>query len=533
VQTDVLVVGAGPTGLMLGTELGLAGVTPVVIDALPVPSGQAKGGVVQPRTAEVFDLREMMDQLLEGASPHESVGGHFGGLPVELDCRPWNTHHPYPVPIPHERIERLLTERLADYDVVVRLGHELTALYPEDDGVIATVYDRAGGSDLCIRARYLVACDGGHSMVRKLLGVPFPGQAATMTAVLAHVRLAAVSDLVPTHISQFAAMVRDGGGYWSMLNPPLEGDLYRLVFGPLEATIADQRRDSPVEADEVRQALQAVWGPETELGEITWSSRFSDATRQVEQYRVGRVLFAGDAAHIHSPLGGQGLNLGVQDAFNLGWKLAAEVQGRAPAGLLDSYHTERHPVAARVLHHTRAQRVLAGRRLTGDVAALRDIVTDLARLPDTNRYLAGMMSGLDVRYPMPGGGDHPLLGARMPDIDLVLDGVVTRLSVLMHTGRGLLLDLTGNDHLADALDDHTSRIDLRCATTTTTIDVTAVLLRPDGHICWLTSAEQWRELAGAGFHAAIEQWFEPGITKQRPEEFLAGETRLPALGDPA
>lgn len=158
------------------------------------------------------------------------------------------------------------------------------------------------------------------------------------------------------------------------------------------------------------------------------------------------MLFAGDAAHIHSPLGGQGLNLGIQDAFNLGWKLAAQVQCRASAGLLDSYHTERHPAAARVLHHTRAQRVLADRRPTGDIAALRDIVIDLARLPDANRYLAGMISGLDVCYPMP-GDDHPLLGARMPDIDLVVDGVATRLSALMHTGRGLLLDVTGNDYL--------------------------------------------------------------------------------------
>ncbi|MGH3799457.1 MAG: FAD-dependent monooxygenase, partial [Pseudonocardiaceae bacterium] len=291
---------------------------------------------------------------------------------------------------------------------------------------------------------------------------------------------------------------------WSMLNP-LEGDLYRLVFGPLEATTADQRRGSPVEADEIRHALQAVWGPDTELGDVTWASRFSDATRQVEHYRAGRVLFVGDAAHIHSPLGGQGLNLGIQDAFNLGWKLAAHIQRRAPAGLLDSYHTERHPVAARVLHHTRAQRVLADRRPTDDVAALRDIVIDLARLPDTNRYLAGMMSGLDVRYPMPGRGDHPLLGARMPDIDLIIDGVATRLSALMHTGRSLLLDLTGDDHLADALDGRDSRIDLRRATTTTNLDVTAVLLRPDGHICWLTSATQRREPSNS-LRAAIEYW---------------------------
>ncbi|HKR48373.1 MAG TPA: FAD-dependent monooxygenase [Pseudonocardiaceae bacterium] len=503
-QTDVLVVGAGPTGLMLATELGLAGVTPLVIDALPVPSGQAKGGVLQPRTAEVFDLRGLMDQLPESALSQAPIGGHFGGLPVELDARPWNTRHPYPVAIPHERVEQVLTERLADYDIAVHFGHELTALQSAEDGVVATVHDQAADSDLHIRAQYLVACDGGHSTVRKLLGVPFPGHAGTMTAVLAHVRLTSVSDLVPTRISHFAAMVREGGGYWSMLNPPLEGDLYRLVFGSFEATTADQRRDSPVEVDEVRHALQAVWGSDTELGEVAWGSRFSDATRHVEHYRAGRVLFAGDAAHIHSPLGGQGLNLGIQDAFNLGWKLAAHVQRRAPAGLLDSYHTERHPVAARVLHHTRAQRVLADRHPPDDVAALRDIVTDLVRLPDTNRYLAGMMSGLDVRYPMP-GGDHPLLGARMPDIDLVIDGVNTRLSALMHSGRGLLVDLTGNHHRTAG-----HGIDVCRADTHTDIDFTTVLLRPDGHICWFTTVAQQLDPADTGLRAALTQWFEPG-----------------------
>ncbi|MGH3874081.1 MAG: FAD-dependent monooxygenase [Pseudonocardiaceae bacterium] len=499
-QTDVLVVGAGPTGLMLATELRLAGVTPVIIDALPAASGQAKGGTVQPRTAEVLELRGLMDRLRDRVVPHEPVGGHFGGLPVALDCRPWNTRHPYVTPIPQGRIEQLLAERLAGYGVAVCRGHALTALHPDDDGVTAIVHDQ--DADVHIRARYLVACDGAHSTVRKLLEVPFPGQAGTMAAVLADVHLTSVSDLVPTRISQFAAMVRDGGGYWSMLSP-LEGNLYRLVFGPFTATTADQRRDRPVEADEIRHAVQAVWGADTELGDVTWASRFSDATRQVEQYRVGRVLFAGDAAHIHSPLGGQGLNLGIQDAFNLGWKLAARLQRRAPAGLLDSYHTERHPVAARVLHHTRAQRVLADRRPTEDVVALRDIVMDLARLPDTNRYLAGLTSGLDVRYPMPDGDDHPLLGARMPDLDLVVDGVATRLSALMHAGRSVLLDLTGNDHLAEALDDRDSRIDLRRATTTTDVDVNAVLLRPDGHVCWLTSAAQRREHR---LRAALERW---------------------------
>jgi 2-polyprenyl-6-methoxyphenol hydroxylase-like FAD-dependent oxidoreductase len=518
VQTDVLVVGAGPTGLMLGAELALAGVTPMVIDTLPAPSGQSKGARAPPRTAEIFDLRGLTDQLLERTLTHEAVSGHFGGMPVELNCQPWNTRHLYPLSIPQGRLEQLLAERLAGYGISVRRGHELIGLHRADEGITATVYDRATDTEVHLRARYLVACDGGHSTVRALLEVPFPGQAGTRPAVLADVRLASVSELVPTSISQFAAMVRDGGGYWSMLNP-LEGDLYRLVFGPLDATTAEQRRDSPVETGEIRHALQSVWGTDTTLGDVSWASRFSDATRQVEQYRVGRVFFAGDAAHIHSPLGGQGLNLGIQDAFNLGWKLAAQVQRRAPAGLLDSYHTERHPVAARVLHHTRAQRVLAERRPTDDVVALRDIVADLARLPDANRYLAGMVSGLDVRYPMPDSDEHPLLGARMPDIDLVIDGVTTRLSALMHSGHGLFVDLTGDDHLADARDEWDGLIDLCHATTTTEIDLTAVLVRPDGHICWLSSIARPRDRAGTELRAAMEQWFEPGtrnVGRTRP-----------------
>lgn len=232
---------------MLGTELGLAGVSPMIIDTLLTLSGQAKGAGVQPRTVEVFDLRGMADQLLEKALPREPISGHFGGLPVELDYRPWNTRHPYLVSIPQDRIEQLLTERLADCDISVYRGHELIGCNCDDDGVTATVHDRATDADVHVRARYLVACDGGHSTVRALVGVPFPGQAGTRPAVLAEVRLTSISDLVPRRISHFAAMVRDGGGYWSMLSP-LEGDLYRLVFGPLtrpSSTVADQRCRAP------------------------------------------------------------------------------------------------------------------------------------------------------------------------------------------------------------------------------------------------------------------------------------------------
>jgi 2-polyprenyl-6-methoxyphenol hydroxylase-like FAD-dependent oxidoreductase len=495
---DVLVVGAGPTGLTLGTELRLAGTSVAVLDASPGPSDQAKGGGIQPRTAELFDLRGMMDPLLRLALPGPRFGGHFGGLPVALDCAPWTTRHPLVAAIPQGRLEAFLSQRLSVQGVTVRRGHRLTDVELHDDRVVAAVHDPVTGADLRLSARYLVACDGAHSTVRSVLDVPFPGEAGTRPAVLAEVRLSAVSDLVPTANGSFGSVVADGGGYWSMLNP-LDDGRYRFVFGPLEPAAADHAAD-PVHPGEVRRALQAVWGADTALAEVLCSSRFSDAIRQVGRYRHGRVLFAGDAAHIHPPLGGQGLNLGVQDAFNLGWKLAAQVQGRAPSGLLDSYHTERHPAAARVLHHVRAQRVLAERTPSADVAALREVVTDLARLPDANRHLAGLVSGLDQRYPAPSGADHPLLGARVPDADLVVEGRATRLSALMHAGHGLLLDLTADGRIAR--DPRHRGVDT-CWAAGEILGAEAMLLRPDGYLCWLSPG-------GGALADALRQWFGAG-----------------------
>jgi 2-polyprenyl-6-methoxyphenol hydroxylase-like FAD-dependent oxidoreductase len=503
---DVVVVGAGPTGLMLATELGLAGVSAVVVERLEHPSMQSKGGGVQPRTAEVFDLRGMMEPLLARALPREPIGGHFAGLPVELDCRPWRTRHLYPIGIPQASIEEFLADRARRHGIPVRRGHEVAAVHPGTDGVRVAV--RVGNTEHQLSARYLVACDGAHSTVRQLLGMPFPGDPGTRTSVVADIALAAVSATVPTRAGQFASMVSHGGGYWTMLSP-LAGGRHRLVFGRLEPG-SDPPRDSPVTAEEVGVALRAVHGPGTRLGELLGGSRFSDAARQLEQYRAGRVLFAGDAAHIHSPLGGQGLNLGIQDAVNLGWKLAVAVQGRGPGGLLDSYHDERHPVAARVLRHTRAQRVLAERQPTADVAALREIVTDLVRLPDTNRYLAGLMSGLDLRYPMPDGPEHPLAGARMPDLPLTIASRQSRVSDLMHDGHAVLLDLAGDPALARiALPAGVSRWR---AQTAEDVDVGAVLIRPDGHICWVAPTGPMSSQGMDQLDAALRRWFtRPGI----------------------
>ena len=324
-----------------------------------------------------------------------------------------------------------------------------------------------------------------------------------MTAVTADVELASASPTVPRTAAHISTLQRSGGGYW-MLMHPLDGDAgrtseYRVVFGALNQPPAP--REAPVTPNEVARALAAVHGPETALGRLRWGTRFTDASRQLTAYRHGRVLFAGDAAHIHGPIGGQGLNLGVQDAVNLGWKLAATVAGRAPDGLLDSYHTERHPVAARVLTTVRSQTVLMSPPPDADdVHALRETVIDLIRLPDANRHLTGLMTGLALRYDL--GDTDPLVGSRMVDLSLrTLDGPMT-VSTLLRTGRGLLLDLHGGlvpiatragvDHVtARAVDSPVG----------TELSAHRVLVRPDGYVCWVGSGSD----ASSG--AALRRWF--------------------------
>ncbi|MEU9578368.1 FAD-dependent monooxygenase [Streptomyces chilikensis] len=479
VETQVVVVGAGPTGLTLACELTLAGVDTLVLEKTPRRTEQTKGGGVQPRTAEMLELRGLLEPLLASAGPRVPTGGHFAGLPVPLDCTPWRTRHPFPLTVPQWKVEEVLEARAVTGGARILRGSAVRAVEPDDHGVTVVTTD-----GLRVRARYAVACDGGHSTVRKLLGLPFPGRPGTRRAVLADVRLASASASVPREPGHMSTLTRRAGGHWAVL-VPLGGDRYRLTFGRTDTVDGTGRDDlgheAPVTREEISTALRAVYGHGTTLGTVENPSRFTDATRQLEHYRAGRVLFAGDAAHIHPPLGGQGLNLGVQDAFNLGWKLAAEVQDRAPHGLLDTYHHERHPVAAQVLHHTSAQRLLADPDPSGDVAALRDIVVDLLRLPDTNRHIAGLMSGLSLRYPLP--GDHPLTGHRAPDADLITPAGPTRLSALLGPGRAVLLDLAGT--LPDGLR-LPPGVDLVHATCPDGLGAAALLVRPDGYVSWAT-----------------------------------------------
>ncbi|WP_327167234.1 FAD-dependent monooxygenase [Streptomyces subrutilus] len=492
-SAEVIVVGAGGAGLTLAAELALAGVRAVVLDRLPGRNLQSRAGAIQPRTAELLDLRGLLDGAMERSIDYRLLGGHFAGLPVPLDYAAWDTRYPYPVLLPQDQLEAVLEDRLTVLGGHVLREHRLTDLRQDADGVTVTAVGPAGPRSY--RGRYLVACDGAHSSVRKLVGAAFPGQAGTVRCATADLVLTGCADQSTTgHIS--TRIRTSPQGHFAMLTPLANG-LHKLIFSGPRTAFAE--RDAPVTVEEVREVLRATQDTELDVAEIRYASRFSDASRQLEHYRHGRVLFAGDAAHIHSPAGGQGLNLGVQDAFNLGWKLAGVLRDGTDEQVLDTYHAERHPVAARVLTLTRAQGVIIGPARDGGLAELRDVLTDLLRLPEANRHMAGAMSGLDLHHPAPDAAAHPLLGLRMPDLDLHVDGGTVRYAELARTGRGVLLDLTGAPlTAADPWNGRITRV--RARAEAGAIDADAVLVRPDGHICWA---------GGAGLSETLTRWFGP------------------------
>ena len=484
-DTDVIVVGSGPTGLLLAGELTLAGVDVIVLEKLPARTGQAKALNLQPRSAEVLDLRGLLDAAHEKAMA-DVPDGHFAG--ISLDYRALDTRHRYQVGIPQRRVEETLEARLAERGVLVRYDTALTALVQDEGGVTAT----AGGAE--IRAKFLVGCDGGRSAVRRLAGIEFPGTDADRWGVVADVVIGANSANLPSRWRSMKELfsedsLKKNGG----LIPLDEPGLYRFAHFEFELP-ADPH--APVPADRVVAWIKEGYGADIEVREVRWASGFGNATRQAARYRAGRVLLAGDAAHIHLPAGGQGMNLGLQDAMNLGWKLAAEINGWAPDGLLDSYHAERHAVGAGVLANTQAQAVLME---PGPApAALRKLMIEIIAVPAVNRRLADMISGLDIRYPM-AGPDHPLLGFRLPDADLVVAGEKRRASEFFHPGRGVLL--TADPAL---LDQTGPRVDAVLAEDLPGLDAAAVLVRPDGYVCWVAGGP------GNPVGEAVATWFGPG-----------------------
>ncbi|WP_328418630.1 rifampin monooxygenase [Micromonospora sp. NBC_00389] len=458
---DVIVVGGGPTGMMLASELRLHGVHALVLERETEPARYVRALGLHARSVEVMDQRGLLERFLALGQQYP-VGGFFAGIPKPSPAR-LDTAHPYVLGIPQTSTDRLLAEHAVKVGVEFRRGCELVGLSQDDHAVTAELAD---GTRL--HSRYLVGCDGGRSTVRKLLGVGFPGEPSRVETLLGEMEVAAPAETVATVVAEVRkTQLRFGVG-------PVGDGAYRVVV-PAEGVAED--RAVPPTIEEFRRQLRVYAGTDFGVHSPRWLSRFGDATRLAERYRVGRVLLAGDAAHIHPPMGGQGLNLGVQDAFNLGWKLAAEINGWAPEGLLDSYHTERHPVAADVLDNTRAQSELISTE--PGPQAVRRLVSELMNFEDVNRYLTEKITAIAVRYDF--GEGHELLGRRMRDIGLKRG----RLYELMHDGRGLLLDQTGRlsvtgwadrvDHVVDVSEE---------------LDLPAVLLRPDGHVAWVGDDQQ-------------------------------------------
>jgi 3-(3-hydroxy-phenyl)propionate hydroxylase len=464
-EDAVLIAGGGPTGLMLAGELALAGVDVAIVERRPsqeLAGLRARG--LHSRTIEVLDQRGIADRFV-------SQGQVFpvAGFPhISLDVSDFPTRHNYVLGLRQNRIEEILADWVDELPVQIYRAQEVTALAQDDPGVDVEISD---GESL--RADYLVGCDGGRSLIRKAAGIEFPGWDPSVSSLIAEVEMREEPEVGIRHDdngTQAIGRLEDGKRFGVVLSEHYAGQTE-------EPTLRD-----------LSQALVAVWGTDYGVHSPTWLSRFTDMTRQAASYREGRVLLAGDAAHVHYPVGGQGLNVGVQDAVNLGWKLAQVVRGTSPESLLDTYHAERHPVAARVLQNTMAQTALT--RSDARMDALRDTMSELLSMDEPRKRVAAMISGLDIRYDL--GEGHPLLGRRVPDLDLATASGTRRVFTLLHDAQPVLLDLgePGGLDIAPWAD----RVRLINAKHVGVWELpvvgevpapTAVLIRPDGYVAWV------------------------------------------------
>jgi 3-(3-hydroxy-phenyl)propionate hydroxylase len=478
----VLIAGAGPTGLMLAGELALAGVDVAIVERR---AGQdvvgSRAGGLHSRTIEVLDQRGIADRFLSQGQVAQVAGYAW----IRLDISDFPTRHPYGLGLRQEHVERILADWVGELGVPIYRGREVTGFAQDGIGVAVEVSD--GHS---LRAQYLVGCDGGRSLVRKAAGIEFPGWDPSTSCLIAQVEMAEEPEW---------GRRRDAIGVQSLsrLEDGLVGVLVteRQVGHTAEPTLRD-----------LSEALIAVYGTDYGVHSPTSISRFTDMTRQAASYRDRRVLLAGDAAHVHFPVGGQGLNIGVQDAVNLGWKLAQVVKETSPPSLLDTYHAERYPVAARVLRNTMAQTALL--RQDDRIEALRDTMSELLSMDEPRKRIAATMSGLDIHYDL--GEGHPLLGRRMPDLDLVTANGPLRVFTLLHDARPVLLNLgepggfditpwAGRVRLIDAKSVGPWELPVLGAVTAPT----AVLIRPDGYVAWVG------DLTQLGQVDALTTWFGP------------------------
>lgn len=478
----VVIAGAGPTGLVLAAELALAGVDVAIVERREnqeLVGSRARG--LHARTIEVFDQRGVADRFLSEGQVAQVAGFSF----IPLDIGDFPTRHNYGLALEQKHVESILAAWIAELPVQLYRGREVTGFAQDETGVDVEL---SGGGAL--RAQFLVGCDGGRSLVRKLAGIDFPGWDASVSHLIAEVEM---TEEPPFGIRRGAKGVNAIG--------KAEGGRVGVVLVEPHVRTGDEPT-----LDELRAALVAVYGSDFGARNPSWLSRFSDMARQAAAYRNRRVLLAGDAAHVHAPSGGQGLNIGVQDAVNLGWKLAQVVRGTSPESLLDTYHAERHPIAARVLRLTLAQSAL-GR---GDDAteALRETVTDLLRMDEPRKRYAGIMSGLEVHYDF--GNGHPLLGRRMPDLDVVTETGPRRVFALLHAAKPLLLHF-GPPGALDVAPwaDRVRVVDARYAgpwelpVLGAVAAPQAVLVRPDGYVAWVGDGTD------AGLRDALARWFGP------------------------
>ncbi|MDD1535218.1 MULTISPECIES: FAD-dependent monooxygenase [unclassified Bradyrhizobium] len=479
----VVIAGGGPTGLMLAAELALADVDVAVVEPRRDQTiVETRAGGLHARTIEVLDQRGVAERLLREGEILQLAG--FAWTPLDISDLP--TRHPYGLKLRQARIERILADWAEELGVRFYRNREVTGFAEDETSIAVTL---SGGARL--HAKSLVGCDGGRSLVRKAAGIDFPGTSATLVNLMAEVEMREPPQFGLRHDALgFHGLSRTESG--------------RVLVVVTEATLA--ATGQPALRD-LSEALVAVHGTDFGVHSPAWISRFTDAARQAACYRKGRVLLAGDAAHIHHSVGGQGLNLGVQDAVNLGWKLAQVVKGLAPDSLLDSYHAERHPVAARVLKTTRAQIALLRRGDDGRKAA-REAIAELLAMDEPRRRFGAMMSGLDVAYDL--GEGHELLGRRMPDLDLAVEGRTLNLFTLLHRARGVLLNFgkEGGIDVAPWRD----RIDVVDAGYDGPWELPvigrvtapgAVLVRPDGHVAWVGDGSQH------GLEEALTRWFGP------------------------
>ncbi|MCW2898526.1 MAG: pcpB10 [Streptosporangiaceae bacterium] len=491
-SASVIITGAGPAGLVLAGELRLAGIDVVILERLSGRTAESRGIGLTIRTVETFAQRGLLRRF---GDIQTSEQGHFGGVPLDLGVL--DGAYRAAKTVPQSVTETVLENWALELGADIRRGHEFRSYQEEGASVVVRVGTPAG--ERTLRADYLVGADGGRSSVRKAGGFDFPGNAASTELLLADVRGIEVTP-------RMTGELLSGG---MVMSAPLGGGVHRVIVG--ERGAPPRRRGGPPSFQEVADTWKRLTGDDISHAEPVWVSAFTDAARQVTDYRRSRVLLTGDAAHIHLPAGGQGMNTSIQDSVNLGWKLAAVLHGTAPESLLDTYHSERHEVGRQLLANTAAQSqlILGG----AEAQPLRDVLAELIRYEDVSRHLAAKVSGLAIRYDV-GSGPNSLLGARMPHLELTVRGRPGSSTALLHAGRGVLLDLADNPYLRRRAAGWRERIDIVTATPRgggrTPLDGTAaVLIRPDGYVAW----------AGPGSHhdlsAALDRWFGPARRESR------------------